>query len=133
MTYLEKRAWIELSIIFVTLALYGIFISRGKLDPISLSIFALAGFLGFARGKRRKGEVLYDERDRQIERHALLSSLIVFYMLVAVFSVVAAFTNGWDAAVPIWMVVQIFWAAALAIWAVKDAIIIVQYRRSAHA
>ena len=133
MTLLEKRAWIELTIIFVTLTVYCVYISHVRLDSTSLAVFALAGFLGFAGRKRRKGEVQYDERDRQIERQALLSSLILFYILVIAFSVAAGFTNGWDASVPVWMIVQIFWAASLTIWAVKDLIIIVQYRRGAHA
>jgi uncharacterized membrane protein len=130
----EKRAWIVLSIILITLAAFFALVSFGwKLDSISLSVFAVVGFLGFRRHKRRPGEVSYDERDRQIERQALLSSMCLFYALLMAFSVAASFTHGWDATVPIWLVVQIFWAVSLVIWAIKALIIIVLYRRSAHA
>jgi hypothetical protein len=129
----EKRAWIELSIVLITLAVYFAFISFGRLDPVSLSIFALASFLGFRRNKRRRGQVTYDERDRQIERQALFSSLCAFYVLMMIFSVAAGMTNGWDTSVPVWMAVQIFWALSLLIWAMKALIVIVLYRRGAHA
>jgi hypothetical protein len=129
----EKRAWIELSIILVTLTVYFLFIAFGRLDSVSLAVFALAGFLGFRRSKRRRNEVAYDERDRQIEKQALLCSLMAFYLFMLLFSVAAGMTNGWDRSVPLWLVVQIFWALSLVIWAVKALIVIVLYRRGVHA
>ena len=127
----EKRAWIELSIILVILAAFFSLVSFGwRLDSVSLAIFAIVGFLGFRRYKRRPGEVIYDELDLQIERQALLSSMCGFYILLIIFSLAA---QKFDTAVPIWMVVQIFWAVSLLIWAIKAIIIIVLYRRSAHA
>ena len=129
----EKRAWFELGVILITLAVYFAFIWYVRLDSVSLAVFALTGFLGFRRYKRRPGEVTYDERDRQIERRALLSSLCVFYVLMMIFSVAAGITNGWDKSVPIWIAVQVFWAVSLVIWAIRALIIIMLYRRSAHA
>ncbi|MGC9973730.1 MAG: hypothetical protein ABSE56_24430 [Bryobacteraceae bacterium] len=129
----EKRAWFMLSVILVTLAVYFAFISMVRFDSVSISVFALTGFLGWRRSKRRRGEITYDERDRQIEKQALLSSLCVFYGLILVLSLAVGFTHGWDASVPLWMVIQIFWAVSLVIWAIKALIIIVLYRRGAHA
>jgi hypothetical protein len=129
----EKRAWIELSIILGTLAVYFAFIAFGRLDPVSLAVFALAGFLGFRRKRPRAGVVTYDERDGRIERHALLTSLIVFYLLAIAFTVAAGVAGYGDRSVPIWVVIQIFWAASLVVWAVKAIIIIVSYRRSVNA
>jgi hypothetical protein len=57
----------------------------------------------------------------------------VFYGLILVLSLAVGFTHGWDASVPLWMVIQIFWAVSLVIWAIKALIIIVLYRRGAHA
>jgi uncharacterized membrane protein len=96
-------------------------------------VFAIAGFIGFRGFRRRSGEVIYDERDLQIQKQALLSSLRTFYAVMIVFSVVVGITKGWDASVPIWTVVQIFWAFSLMIWGLKALLIIVQYRRGAHA
>jgi hypothetical protein len=129
----EKGAWIQLGIIAVTLTVYFLFITFGRLDSVSLAVFALAGFLGLARRKSRKGEVAYDERDRQIERQAILYSLLAFYLFMLVFSVVAGMTNGWDKSVPLWMVVQAFWVLSLVVWAIKAVIVILLYRRGAHA
>ena len=130
----EKRAWIGLIIILVTLTAYfALFSYRGKLDSTSLAVFAIAGFLGFRRTRRRPGEVVFDERDRQIQRQALLASMCVLYISMIIFSVVSGITNGWDESVPIWMVVQIFWAASLVTWAIKFLIVIVQYRRGTYA
>jgi uncharacterized membrane protein len=130
----EKQAWIGLIIILVTLAAYfALFSYRGKFDSTSLAVFAIAGFLGFRRTRRRSGEIVFDERDRQIQRQALLVSMCIFYISMIIFSVVAGITNGWDASVPIWVVVQVFWAALLVVWAIKFLIVIMQYRRGAHA
>jgi uncharacterized membrane protein len=112
----EKRAWIELIVILAILAAFFALMSFGwRLDSVSLAIFAIVGFLGFRRYKRRPGEVIYDELDRQIERRALLSSMCVFYVLLIVFSLAA---QKLDTTVPIRMVVQIFWLVSLIIWAI---------------
>jgi len=135
MATLEKQAWFTLIIILVTLTAYFALISfGGMLDSTSLAVFAFAGFLGFfRRSRRRSGELVHDERDLQIEKQALLTSMRVFYVIMILFSVVVGITRGWDASVPVWMVVQIFWAFSLMIWALKALLIIVQYRRGAHA
>lgn len=129
----EKRVWFMLGVIVVTLAVYALFISLVRFDSTSLAIFALTGFLGWRRTKARRGEVTYDERDRQIERPALLSSLLVFYGLVLVLSIVAGVWHGGDASLPLWMVIQIFWALSLVVWGIKAGMVILLYRRGAHA
>ena len=129
----EKQAWIALTIILVALVAYFSLISFVKFDSASMAVFAIVGFLGFRRFRSKSKEVVYDERDRQIERHALLTSLRVFYVFLILFSVVVGFAGGWDASVPIWMAVQIIWAISLTMWALKALLIIVQYRRGAHA
>ena len=129
----EKQAWIGLTIILVTLAVYFAFISFGRFDSTSLAVFAIAGFLGFRRFRGRAGKVAYDERDLQIHRQSLLTSLRVFYVFMILFSVIVGFTNGWDASVSVWMIVQVFWTVSLMIWALKYLLIIMQYRRGAHA
>jgi len=129
----EKRAWFILIVILVTLAAYVVFISVVRFDEVSLAVFGLSGFLGFWRSKRIRGEVAFDERDRQIEKQALLSSLCAFYVLILALSVAAGFTHWRDTSVPLWMVFQIFWAVSLVMWAIKALLIIVLYRRGAHA
>ena len=133
MPYQEKRAWFMLGVIVITLAAYFAFISLVRFDSVSLTVFALAGFLGLRRSKRRRGEITYDERDRQIERQALMASLCAFYALILILSLVADFTHGGDASVRLWMVIQIFWAVSLVTWGIKALIVIVMYRKGAHA
>jgi hypothetical protein len=130
----EKRAWILLSIILITLAAYFALVSYGgKLDSVSLAVLAVFGFLGFRRNKGRPGEILYDERDLKIERQALLFSLCLFYGLMIVFSVASSFWHGWDTSVSIEIIVQAFWIVSLVIWALKALFTIALYRRSARA
>ena len=133
MPYQEKRAWFMLGVIVITLAAYFTFISFVRFDSVSLAVFALMGFLGVRRSKRRQGENTYDERDRHIEKQALLWSMCVFYASVLVLSLAVGFTHGWDISVSLWMVVQIFWAVSLVIWGIKALIVIVMYRRGADA
>ncbi|MBI1740790.1 MAG: DUF2178 domain-containing protein [Candidatus Koribacter versatilis] len=129
----EKRAWFMLTIVVATLVAYFAFISFVRFDSVSLTVFALIGFLGLRRSKRSRDGITYDERDREIEKKALLWSLGVFYALILVFSLAVGFTNGWDRSVSLWTVIQVFWAVSLVIWAIKAAFIIVLYRRGAHA
>lgn len=129
----EKRAWFMLTIVVATLVAYFAFISFVRFDSVSLTVFALIGFLGLRRSKRSRDGITYDERDREIEKKALLWSLGVFYALILVFSLAVGFTHGWDRSVPLWTVIQVFWAVSLVIWAIKAAFIIVLYRRGAHA
>jgi uncharacterized membrane protein (DUF485 family) len=129
----EKQAWFMLGVILVTLAAYFTFISLVRFDSVSLAVFALSGFLGVRVTKRRRGEIVYDERDRQIERRALLLALTAFYTLVLVFMLVAGFAHGWDRSVPLWLVIQIFWVASLLIWGIKAIAIIVLHRRGVYA
>jgi hypothetical protein len=129
----EKRAWFMLGVVVITLTVYFTFISLVRFDSVSLTVFALAGFLGLRRSKRRRGEITYDERDRQIERQALLASMCLFYALILVLSLVVQFVHGWDTSVSLWMVIQIFWAVSLVIWGIKAIIVIVMYHKGAHA
>jgi uncharacterized membrane protein len=133
MPYQEKRAWFMLGVIAITLAAYFAFISLVRFDSVSLTVFALAGFLGLRTSKRRRGEVTYDERDRQIERQALVATMCVFYALILVLSLAVDFTHRWDTSVSLWMVIQIFWAVSLVTWGIKALIVIVMYHRGANA
>jgi len=128
----EKSAWIQLSIIAITLAAYFLMISFVRFDSVSASVFAIAGFLGLRRKRPRSGEVSYDERDREIERRCTLTALIVFYLLAIAFTAVAGSGFG-DHSVPVWIVVQIFWAASFVVWAIKAILVIRAYRKGAHA
>jgi uncharacterized membrane protein (DUF485 family) len=129
----EKRAWFILGVIVLTLAVYIAFVSLVRFDSVSLAVFALAGFLGLRTSKQRRGAITYDERDRQIEKQALVSSMCIFYVLIILLSLAAGFTQGWDTSVRLWVVIQIFWAVSLAIWGVKALIVIMLYRRGSHA
>ena len=135
----EKDAWFTLIVVGATLALYFAFIAVVRMSEASVAIFALAGLTGVtgmkrkALRRRQDREVIYDERDRQIERQALLFSLTMFYGGMILLGLVTGFWEGWATAVPLWKVFQIFWAAAVVVWGLKAAAIIVLYRRGTHA
>jgi hypothetical protein len=132
----EKDSWFILVVIAATLALYFAFLAVVGMNQAAGGVFALAaltGIPGMKRRKRQGGDVVYDERDRHIERQALLFSLTAFYGGMILFGLVTGFWAGWETSVPLWKVFQVLWAVALVVWGLKAAFIIVLYRRGAHA
>jgi hypothetical protein len=129
----EKQAWFTLGVVGVTLAAYLIFIRFVRFDPVSLAILALSGFLGVRITKRRKGEIEFDERDREIHRRALATALTVAYSLLLAVTVVFNIAKGDDYSVRLWVVMQCFWAGSLAMFGLKSALVIVAYRRGRDA
>ena len=128
----EKQAWFVLSVVGVTLASYVAFISIIRFDPSSAAVFALSALLGLPIWKHRRHEITYDERDRQIERQALLSSLRVFFVLIVLLPLATGFTRGWNTPVRLWVALQTLWAVTLAIWGVKAIVIIALYHKGAN-
>lgn len=129
----EKQAWYALGVVCVTLAAYGAFAEFVKFGPVSAAVFGFAGLLGIRFGKRRKGEIEFDERDREIHRRALLATLGVAYASLLVLTVVFNLVAGDDYEVPMWKVGQFLWAGSLAIWGLKSALIIAAYRKGRNA
>lgn len=130
----EKNAWFILGVMSTTLILYFGYVSLIRFDDAATSIFALSA-LSALPGFRRKpaGRVEYDERDRLIERKALLISLQVFYCGLIAGGLTAGFWRGWDSTATLWQMFSLLWAAMLFTWGVKSAATIVLYRRSVDA
>jgi hypothetical protein len=134
MAYPERQAWWTLGVTAATLAIYFLVIALWRFDSAAMGVFGLSGLLGvrLRRGKA-DGDVIYDERDRDIERRALLASLMFFYLAALALGLVTGFWTGWESAVPFWTVWQAVWAALIAAWGVKAGWTISLYRRSVDA
>ena len=114
------------------MAAYLVFIRFVRFDPVSGAIFALSGLLGVRIKKRRPGEISFDERDKEIERRALLTTLFVAYAAVLLLTVLSiAKSDGFKA--PMWIVMQCFWGGSIAMWGLKAALVIAAYRRGRDA
>lgn len=118
---LEKRAWAGLGIgVVIAATQLGVLLSRGptnffddrvqRLSLDALMIVGLAAFFALARA-RRKGEVLFDERDRKILEHASKVQASAVLGLVAIWAI--GLTEAyWDAGqVPIAFPILMFWSA----------------------
>ena len=129
----EKQAWFTVGVVAATLIAYVAFIRFVRFDPVSTAIFGLSGFLGVRMNKRRRGEVEFDERDREIQRRSLLAALTIGYALLLVLTVVITVAQGDDYSVPLWLVMQLFWGGSLAMFGLRSALVIMAYRKDAHA
>jgi uncharacterized membrane protein len=129
----EKQAWYMLIVVVATLAAYAAFIRFVRFDPVSIAVFALSGFLGVRITKRRHGEIEFDERDREIERRALLAALRVGYTVLLIPTVVVTIAKGDNYSVPLWFVMQCVWGGSLAMFGLRSALVIAAYRKDAHA
>ena len=129
----EKQAWYSLIVVAVTLAAYGVFIGFVRFDSVSLSVFALSGLLGVRVRRTQKADIEFDERDREIERRALLASLRVSFGALIVLTVVLNLAKGESYTVPLWTLLQVFWAGTLTMFGLKCALVIAAYRRGRDA
>jgi uncharacterized membrane protein len=133
MTEQERQAWFMLGVFIVTLTAYIAFILTIRFDLSAMAVFALAGIAGIRISKHRRGEITYDERDRQIERQALLSSMRAFFVLIVLLPLAVGVACGWNAPVRLWVVVQAIWAISLAICGLKALLTIMLYHRRSNA
>jgi hypothetical protein len=128
MTALQKWAWFNLLVVGLTLAVVlGALPFMGK---GAMGGFGFLGFMGFAPLFYRKSgtQVLTDERDQLINRHAwfLAYSLFwVIYVLVSVF--LSAWIYGWEGAVPVWVVQSSVFVALMFVTALASIAILIQY------
>jgi hypothetical protein len=96
----ERRAWYALGIASAALVAYFVLLAAGlprSPAAAALSLAALFGFLPLV-GRRgaRSGDVLVDERDREIARSAALISLSALWVLFVAVAVAAALALGAD-------------------------------------
>lgn len=134
----EKQAWFVLGVSAVVGAMAAVLVAVFGPHPGVYFVFGLFFLLFFTpligRRQRRAGEVVFDERDRQIAASATLGGYSIFWGLL-----VAAAMGPWlllgptaTLSVRTTTITNLLAAAILVIALVRSLIVVVLYRRGAH-
>jgi hypothetical protein len=125
---MQKFAWFNLAVIALTVLV--IVLLLPFLGHRAMGGFGFLGLLGFGPFffRKRRGQVVTDERDHLIHARAWIFAYAVFWVVaVLVASLLAATVYGQDGAVPVKVVqVSLFWALML-VYALASIAILVQY------
>lgn len=125
----QKAALFNLIIVVLTLvtvlALYP-FLGRGAAGG-----FGLSGLLGFSPlfFRRRRGQVLADERDQLIQRRSTIIGYSVFWLAFVASAMLALVFYGGNGAVPVLVLVNAVWLGLLLFIGVQAVATLAQYGR----
>jgi threonine/homoserine/homoserine lactone efflux protein len=97
---------------------------------VSLGFFLLTGLTLYAVQKKQSPhEVDKDERDRQIERRAVIAAFVSVWILLFAATVIPRFIVGLDGSIPVWSFAFINVSILLIVWLVYCVAVLVQYGR----
>lgn len=125
----QKHAWFNLVVIATTLAivllLYPV-LGKGALG--GLGFLGLLGLGGFFYRKKR-GQVLTDERDNLIHQRSTIAAYSVFWLAFVAAGVLTPLYYGYDGAVPAILVANAVWAGVMLLIVTQSVATLVQYSR----
>ena len=125
----QKHAWFNLAVITVTLTavlvLYP-FLGKGALG--GLGFLGLLGLGGFFYRKKR-GEILTDERDNLIHQRSTVVAYSVFWLAFVAAGVLTPLYYGYDGAVPAMLVANAVWAGLMLLIGTQSITTLIQYGR----
>jgi hypothetical protein len=125
----QKHAWFNLVVIAATLAivllLYPV-LGKGALG--GLGFLGLLGLGGFFYRKKR-GQVLTDERDNLIHQRSTIAAYSVFWLAFVAAGVLTPLYYGYDGAVPAILVANAVWAGVMLLIVTQSVATLVQYSR----
>ncbi len=125
----QKAAWFNLITVGLTLvtvlALYP-FLGRGAAGG-----FGLSGFLGLCPlfFRKRRGQVLADERDLLIQRRSTIIAYSVFWVAFVASAMLALTLYGFDGAVPVPVLVNAVWLGLMLFVGLQALATLTQYGR----
>ena len=134
----QKGAWFSLAgaLLFIILCTYlgvDMFIMRrlpNKNLAWAVAIFCVL-FVGaglvWSRRKRSPTEADSDERDKFIEKRAVLVSFISVWVLLAAETIIPRFIIGLDGSIPVWMLAIMNVAILYVAMAIYYAAVLIQY------
>jgi hypothetical protein len=133
MPELEKRAWLNMAVVVGILFLFVVILKLAHSVAAATAAYALLGLTAVPELKR--SQVIFDERDRDIDRKALLTGLRAFWVLLALGLISLGVFLDWDRilAIPVWGLAQVLWIAWIVVLAVKSLATIVLYHSGNHA
>lgn len=123
----EKRAWLTLGIVAITIATYSLLGMFFKFGMKTSSAFALLALTACFPRKR----TMVDERDREILNRSLMVGMGVFWLAFVAGVMVLGFEKGWDTIVPIrmWALSTLIYIAWAVVSSAQSITTIVLYRR----
>ena len=134
----QKGAWFSLAgvLLFIILCTYlGVIMFILRSLPNKNLVWAVAIFcvlvggagLMWTRRKQSPKEADSDERDKFIEKKAVLVSFISVWVLLAAETIIPRFIVGLDGSIPVWMLAIINVAIFYVAMAVYYAAVLIQY------
>jgi len=133
----EKLAWVTVAFTAGPLVLFLALLCAGAGD-VSVAAFALIAPLGFAwffAGKKRRGKVLFDERDTWIAHTATTLSFGLFWAGFVLLCMMPYMLYGPSASVTLRAptLQMILWSSACSVSLTRAIAVIYFYRRDRHA
>ncbi len=135
----QKDAWLGLSGCLVNVITFGyIYVKCFVLKelpepkdilPVLVVIFVLLGapVVLFLK-KQSPGEVEKDERDRSIEKRAVVAAFVSVFVLLFAATIIPRFVAGIDGAIPVWGLALITFGILVIAMAVYFVSVLVQYK-----
>ena len=132
----EKWAWWTMGVLILTVGAYGTLVAfrgHGPWIITAFSLLALAALPGSSRRRFRHRDL--DEREREIANKTLRAGFTVLWVALIGFVAAIGFTKGWDTTltVPVWILAEAVWWAAVLMLGAQALTTIVLYRSGSHA
>ena len=138
MSVQEKQAWFILAVLAVTGLVYGLLGLAMGFHTGTLGTLGLLGFVGVAPliglRDRRRGKVVYDERDLLIQRRAGNAAFGVLWLAFVAGMMAPFFLKGPEATitVPVAGLTLVVCGAVVLFYTVHSLAIVIQYRTGRH-
>ena len=129
----QKHAWFNLAVIALTVAVVVLlypFLGKGAVGGVGF--LGLLGFGGFFYRKKRV-EILTDERDNLIQQRSAIIAYSVFWLAFVAAGVLTPICYGYDGAVPAMVVANAVWVGLMLLLGTQSVATLVQYGRGSDA
>jgi hypothetical protein len=138
MSVQEKQAWFMLAVVGLTGLVYGALVLAAGFHTWTLGTLGLLGFTGLApmigMRDRGRGEIVYDERDRLIQRRAGNAAFGILWLVFVAGMMAPFFLKGPDATitVPVAGLALAVCGATVLVFTVQSVAVVIQYRTGRH-
>lgn len=135
----QKGAWSTLTAGMLGISIYvglylRLFVIKKMATPVGalwviVVFFLLTGLMLYMNHRKQSpAEVESDERDRIIQKNAVLVAFVCIWLLLFVFSFVSGLVIGVDGSMPVWMIALVNVGILNVILMIYSIAVLVQYR-----